>query len=94
MVTIAKTAGKSAVMAGRISIGSGICCRNGISGYLEWLGFRDYGKRLADFEEEILVRCPQCDAYGGLRLRTAKVLTVNSEQSSLSSIKRITNFSR
>ncbi len=52
--------------------------------------FRDYGKRLADFEQEILVRCPQCDAYGGLRLRIAKVLTVNSEQSSLSSIKRIT----
>ncbi|MEH2453240.1 hypothetical protein [Nostoc sp.] len=52
--------------------------------------FRDYGKRLSDFEEEILVRCPQCDAYGGLRLRTAKLLTINSEQSSLSSIKRIT----
>ncbi|MEH2416946.1 hypothetical protein [Nostoc sp.] len=51
--------------------------------------FRDYGKRLSDFEEEILVRCPQCDAYGGLRLRTAKILTVNSEQSSLGSIKRI-----
>jgi DNA-directed RNA polymerase subunit RPC12/RpoP len=45
--------------------------------------FRDYGKRLSDFEEEILVRCPQCE-------RTAKILTVNSEQSSPSSIKRIT----
>jgi hypothetical protein len=52
--------------------------------------FREYDKRLADFEQEILVRCPQCDAYGGLRLRTAKVLTVNSEQSSLCCIKRIT----
>lgn len=52
--------------------------------------FRDYGKRLSDFEEEILVCCPQCDAYGGLPLRTAKVLTINSEQSSFSSIKRIT----
>ncbi|MEH1943054.1 MAG: hypothetical protein V7L01_22920 [Nostoc sp.] len=45
--------------------------------------FRDYGKRLSDFEEEILVRCPQCDC-------PAKILTVKSEQSSLSSIKRIT----
>ncbi|MEH2288021.1 hypothetical protein [Nostoc sp.] len=45
--------------------------------------FRDYGKRLADFEQEILVRCPQCE-------RSAKVLTVNSDKSSLSSIKRIT----
>ncbi|MBD2524379.1 hypothetical protein [Nostoc sp. FACHB-133] len=44
--------------------------------------FRDYGKRLSDFEEEILVCCPQCN-------RTAKILTVNSEQSSPSSIKRI-----
>ncbi|MEJ6481660.1 hypothetical protein N0Y54_10050 [Nostoc punctiforme UO1] len=52
--------------------------------------FRDYGKRLSDFEEEILVCCPQCDAYGELRLRSAKILTVNSEQSSPSSIKRIT----
>ncbi|MEH2164130.1 MAG: hypothetical protein V7K38_24530 [Nostoc sp.] len=42
--------------------------------------FRDYGKRLSDFEEEILVCCPQCDAYGGLRLRTAKILTVNSDK--------------
>ncbi|WP_292703715.1 MULTISPECIES: hypothetical protein [unclassified Nostoc] len=38
--------------------------------------FRDDGKRLFDFEEEILVRCPQCDAYGGLRLRTTKILDV------------------
>ncbi|MEH2025294.1 hypothetical protein [Nostoc sp.] len=38
--------------------------------------FRDYGKRLADFEQEILVRCPQCDAEGGLRLRIAKILTL------------------
>ncbi|WP_392479586.1 hypothetical protein [Nostoc sp. C110] len=45
--------------------------------------FRDYGKRLSDFEGEILVRCPQCN-------RTAKILTVNSEQSNPSSIKRIT----
>ncbi|MEH1812173.1 MAG: hypothetical protein V7K26_01640 [Nostoc sp.] len=52
--------------------------------------FRDYGKRLADFEQEILVRCPQCDAYGGQRLGIAKILTVKSEQSNLSSIKRIT----
>ncbi|MEH2393036.1 MAG: hypothetical protein V7K21_15755 [Nostoc sp.] len=40
--------------------------------------FRDYGKRLSDFEEEILAFCPRCDAYGGLRLRTAKVLTLAS----------------
>ncbi|MEH2137943.1 hypothetical protein [Nostoc sp.] len=45
--------------------------------------FRDYRKRLSDFEKEILVRCPQCNG-------TAKILTVNSEQSSPSSIKRIT----
>ena len=45
--------------------------------------FRDYGKRLADFEQEILVHCPQCH-------RIAKVLSVNSEESSLSCIKRIT----
>ncbi|MEH2202646.1 MAG: hypothetical protein V7K53_01020 [Nostoc sp.] len=45
--------------------------------------FRAYGKRLSDFEQEILVRCPQCE-------RIAKILTLSSEQSSLSSIKRIT----
>ena len=45
--------------------------------------FRAYGKRLSDFEQEILVRCPQCK-------RIAKILTLNSEQSSLSSIKKIT----
>ncbi|WP_251957587.1 hypothetical protein [Nostoc commune] len=45
--------------------------------------FKDYNKRLSDFEQKILVCCPQCDC-------TARVLSVNSEQSSLSSIKRIT----